>query len=249
MEAKRILAHRRDEWGVIQAVEVDGVRYLDFGLQSEQGCTRCGEPLWLDYDYNRALLLGALNHPAPKTALFLGLGAGSLTQCVMQALPSLERIDVIELRPAVLELAQQFFGYAPDERVHHHLGDALALLAEMPPADLIFMDMYLESGPAEGHLAWSFLHACREKLNPHGWLLINQWSDELQKPLGAALLQGVFHGQYWECPVIEGNVALWVPAANAPVLQTNLLEQAAWRLSSILGYDVGELLDGLRRPE
>ena len=41
-----------------------------------------------------------------------------------------------------------------------------------------------------GHLAWKFLENCQQRLNPGGWLIINQWAANDGKPLGAALLMG-----------------------------------------------------------
>jgi hypothetical protein len=72
--------------------------------------------------------------------------------------------------------------------------------------------LYTDVGPGVGHLAWTFLENCQKRLNPGGWLVINQWATDDGKPLGAALLRGLYHRHYWELPVKEGNVILIVPA-------------------------------------
>src|SRR5436305_1725257 len=50
-------------------------------------------------------LIGALRHPHPRTALVIGLGTGSTVGWLAQ-LPSIERIDVVELEPAVVHVAE-----------------------------------------------------------------------------------------------------------------------------------------------
>ena len=95
-----LLAEVHDAFGRIRVVEIGDYRFLEFGEQVEQSCVFTRDPAWLEYDYTRAMLLGALLHEAPETALFLGLGAGNLTQCCLQFLP-LEDVEVIELRPEV----------------------------------------------------------------------------------------------------------------------------------------------------
>jgi spermidine synthase len=50
-------------------------------------------------------LLGAALHPAPRRALVVGLGTGS-TAGWLSAVPSLDQVDVVELEPAVLQMAR-----------------------------------------------------------------------------------------------------------------------------------------------
>jgi spermidine synthase len=50
-------------------------------------------------------VLGAILHPSPKRALVVGLGTGS-TAGWLGAVPSVERVDVVELEPAIAEVAR-----------------------------------------------------------------------------------------------------------------------------------------------
>jgi spermidine synthase len=51
-------------------------------------------------------LLAALAHPNPRRAAVIGLGTGSTTGWIA-AIPSIERVDVIELEPAIAKFAAQ----------------------------------------------------------------------------------------------------------------------------------------------
>ncbi|MEB2326077.1 MAG: spermidine synthase [Pseudomonas sp.] len=244
-DEERLLAEVQDDFGLIRVYEVGDYRFLEFGAAVEQSCVFTPDPSWLEYDYTRAMLIGALCHPAPETALFLGLGAGTLTQACLEFLP-LEDVEAIELRPAVPELAMRYLGLQNDVRLYIRIGDAVELLESAESADLVFVDLYTDVGPAAAHLAWNFLKRCQEKLNPGGWLVINQWGTDEGKPLGAALLRGLFHRHYWECSVKEGNVVLLVPADLDQELDFDGLRQRAETLAPRLGYSLDYLIAALR---
>ena len=89
MKDEVVLAEVHDAFGVIRVVEIGEYRFLEFGEAIEQSCVFTADPSWLEYDYTRAMFVGALCHEAPETALFLGLGAGNLTQaCLLYTSPS-----------------------------------------------------------------------------------------------------------------------------------------------------------------
>ncbi|SFA43989.1 spermidine synthase [Metapseudomonas otitidis] len=245
MREERLLAEVHDAFGVIRVLEVGDYRFLEFGEAVEQSCVFTADPSWLEYDYTRAMLVGALCHEAPESALFLGLGAGTLTQACMKFLP-LDDVEVVELRPDVPRLAMEYLGLDDDPRLTVRIGDALELLPTTETADLIFVDLYTDTGPGVGHLAWRFLEDCQKRLNPGGWLVINQWAGDDGRPLGAALLRGLFHRHYWECPVKEGNVVLIIPADLDQHLDQTALRARAEALAPRLGYSLQPLLDVLR---
>ena len=240
-----LLAEVHDEYGVIKVMQVGDYRFLEFGDAIEQSCVFLPDPTWLEYDYTRAMFIGALCHDAPESALFLGLGAGTLTQACLRFLP-LDDVEAIELRPDVPRLAMEYMGLDDDPRLYVRIGDAIELLQTAESADLIFVDLYTDTGPAVGHLAWRFLEGCQQRLNPGGWLVINQWASDDGKPLGAALLRGLYHRHYWELPVKEGNVILIVPADLDQPLDTAALGKRAEALQAQLGYSLQPLIDLVR---
>ena len=242
---EHVLAEVHDEFGKIRVLEVADYRFLEFGDAIEQSCVFTADPSWLEYDYTRAMLIGALCHEQPESALFLGLGAGTLTQACLKFL-ALDDVEAIELRPDVPRLAIEYLGLDDDPRLYIRIGDALQLLDSAESADLIFVDLYTDVGPGVGHLAWTFLENCQKKLNPGGWLVINQWATDDGKPLGAALLRGLYHRHYWELPVKEGNVILLVPSELDQVLDLDALSARAEALAPRLGYSLQSLIKAIR---
>ena len=242
---RTVIAEETDEFGVIRVIEIGAYRYLEFGDSFEQSCVLYDNPLYLKYDYTRAMLLASLCHEHPETALFLGLGAGSLTEVCLATLP-LEDVEVLELRAPLPRMAMEHMAMTDDPRLTIRIGDALELIETAETADLIYLDMYTDLGPSAGHLAWGFLTQCQNKLNPGGWLIINQWATLDGGPLGAAFLRGLFYRHYWEIPVKEGNVIILVPYSFEQTPSLALMRQQAERIAEQLGYDISYLIDAIR---
>ena len=243
---KKQIVDVQDEYGRIWIGEKGSVRHLVFGEDSEQSAVCMQNPLRLQYEYSRAMLLGALCADEPETALFLGLGSGALVRSCLAALPSLFDAEIIELRPEVLRVAEQYLGFRQDERMTMRIGDALTLLDSAEPADLIFLDLYSEQGPSRAHMTGDFLLDCRAKLSNKGWLVINQWALLDNTPLASSLLHSVFDGHYWELPVIEGNVIVLIPASNGQNLPVERLRRRATEVGQQQGYDLLGLLKQIR---
>ena len=123
-------------------------------------------------------LVGAILHPRPRRALVIGLGTGS-TAGWLAAIPSMERVDVVELEPVILEVAR---ASAPvnqnvltNPKVHIFIGDARELLLTTPERyDIIFSE---PSNPYRAGVAslftQEFYRAVRARLADGGIFL--QW--------------------------------------------------------------------------
>ena len=116
----RLLATRNSAYGNLAVVETEGSRSV-----YENGLIlfHAPDPEGAEEAVHYALL----EHPAPRSLLLIGGGAnGSLEQALQH--PSLERVDYVELDPAILEIARRYFReeWAPAEsntRVHVHVTD------------------------------------------------------------------------------------------------------------------------------
>ena len=89
-------------------------------------------------------MVGAILHPHPRKALVIGLGTGSSAGW-LGAIPSVERVDVVELEAAVIEAAPVFETVNKDvlgnAKVHLLIGDAReAVLTGRRRYDLVFSE-------------------------------------------------------------------------------------------------------------
>ncbi|OJT25604.1 spermidine synthase [Archangium sp. Cb G35] len=123
-------------------------------------------------------LIGALAHPNPRRSLVVGLGTGS-TAGWLGAVPEMERVDAVEIEPAILPFARMC--EAVNERVLDnpkvkvHLDDAReVLLASKESYDIIFSE---PSNPYRAGISSlfsrEFYQAVKKRLAPGGIFL--QW--------------------------------------------------------------------------
>jgi len=122
--------------------------------------------------------LGAVFHPAPRRVLVVGFGSG-MTVAALAHYPEIERIDCVEIEPAVIEAAPFLEslnrGVLRDPRVHVVLDDARNfLLTTRQSYDLIVSE---PSNPWIAGIAALFTdeyyQAVRSRLRPGGMLV--QW--------------------------------------------------------------------------
>ena len=123
-------------------------------------------------------LIGAALHTEPRRALVIGLGTGS-TAGWLAAVPSIERVDVVELEPAILHVAEVCAPVNRDvlanSKVRIAVGDAREyLLTSRERYDVIFSE---PSNPYRAGISSlftaEFYRAVRDRLAPGGVFL--QW--------------------------------------------------------------------------
>jgi predicted membrane-bound spermidine synthase len=155
-------------------------------------------------------LIAALLHPEPRTALVIGLGTGSTAGWLAQV-PSIERVDVVELEPAILHVAALCSPVNHDvlrnPKVRVIIGDGREfLLTTTNQYDVIFSE---PSNPYRAGVAslftQEFYAAAARRLTAEG--VLAQWVQayEVQAPTLRtvyATLAGVFASvETWEVKV------------------------------------------------
>ena len=232
------IIHRcRDEWGVLNVFEASGKRYLSFGNEIEQSCVDMHRPARLCYSYTQAMMLGCLFEPTPRHVMVLGLGAGSLVQALLACLPDC-RITAIEQRPRVVELAREWFGLPQDKRLKIAVCDAYDYLNKArQPADLIFADLYIDSGMDDLQAQQSFLTACRMALKSGGLLVINYW---LGNPLTSMAMNQTLETAFDHPPIsmstIEGNCLAFAFDGEPPKINNKRFLKQAEALGDLLDF-------------
>ncbi len=123
-------------------------------------------------------IVGAMLHPKPSSALVIGLGTGS-TAGWLAAVPEIKRVDVVELEPAILEVAKACAAVnanaLSNPKVHIAIGDAREVLLTSPRKyDLIFSE---PSNPYRAGIASlftrDFYHGAAARLTEAG--IFMQW--------------------------------------------------------------------------
>jgi spermidine synthase len=168
-------------------------------------------------------MIGALLHPAPKKAMVIGLGTGS-TAGWLGAVPGMERVDVAELEPAILEVAARCAPVNHDvmkaKNVRIQIGDAREIL--LTTRDRYDVVLSEPSNPYRAGIAslytQEFYRAAKAKLTPGGVFL--QWVQAYE--IDAQTVRTV----YATLASVFGNVETWqmeyndllLVATDAPIM-------------------------------
>ncbi|MGO8758143.1 MAG: hypothetical protein ACLQG3_08470 [Terracidiphilus sp.] len=139
-----------------------------------------------------------LEHPAPRRVLLIG---GGINGAVAEALkhPTVERLDYVELDPALIALARQYFPaqtavFSSDPRVHLHLLDGRRYLSETRERfDAILVDVPdPQTAQLNRFYTAEFFRLSRSHLAPGGLLALQlRSSEETISPDLAAFLRSI----------------------------------------------------------
>lgn len=145
-----------------------------------QSCVDRDRPDYLVFDYTRMMLGALLLAPTPRSVLVIGLGGGTLPGALEKLLPE-ANIDVVEIDPAVRRVAEQYFAFRADARVHVYEEDGRAYVRRMLRTDqryqLIMLDAYDHQYIPEHMLTREFLTEVKGLLAPGGIVAANTFSS------------------------------------------------------------------------
>ena len=176
-EGAKVISYREGALAAVSVVEdASGVARLRIDNRQQEGSSAS---LLTDA---RQALLPLLLHPAPKRALFLGLGTG-VTAASAAEDPTLE-VDAVELLPEVIAASAHFTaafaGGAPNPRLHVVAADARRYVrASSARYDLIVSDNFHPARSGSGALyTVEHFEAVKARLAPEGvfcqWLPLHQ---------------------------------------------------------------------------
>ena len=174
MFKEEMLVHQQqDQWGYLLVLDHKGQRVLSFDSIYEQSRMDLQRPSMLVHQYTRAMLLG-LTFTNPERITLFGLGGG----CLVRAAHLIDhrfKIHAVELREAVVNIAQEYFGLPISDNVSISVADGRDYIGQQADhsTDIIFADMYhaIKADPFQTQK--KFFQESHRILSPDGWLIIN----------------------------------------------------------------------------
>ncbi len=198
-------------------------------------------------------LLGGLLHPNPTSALVIGLGTGSSAGW-LGSIPSVDRVDVVELEPSILHVADACTPVNRDvlhnPKVHVTIDDAREVLITTPRRyDVIFSE---PSNPYRAGIAslytQDFYRSAASRLSEGGlfcqWLQTYEVDAETVRTVVATLASVFPAVEIWQTEV--GDLILVGSAApvsiDADAMRKRIAQEPfrsalayAWRASDLEG--------------
>jgi spermidine synthase len=178
-----------------------------------------------------AVHFALLEHPQPRSLLLIGGGVnGSLAQALLH--PSLERLDYVELDPAIPEMAAIYFPleWAPartDPRVHVHTIDGRLFLKNAGAKfDVIIVNLPdPDTAQLNRFYTLEFFREARRALNPGGILSLHATASENYiSPSSAEFLRCIHktvREAFPEVVAIPGNTVHFCATTRPGILTTD----------------------------
>ena len=135
------------------------------------------DPISLFLPYSQLMVASLALVPEPKRGLILGHGGGSLAKWLAHRWPELE-LDVVELDPAVVRMAEEYFSYQAPPQHHVHVRDARVFLNSTKRTyDFIWVDAFARQMIPFHLTTVEFFAELRAHLTPDGILAVNSASS------------------------------------------------------------------------
>lgn len=225
--------------------ENDRYRCMSFALRGNmQSCIFKREPNMLAIPYTRGVFAGLLANPQARNVLVIGLGGGVIPRAMRRIDPDM-RIDVVELDPAVVDVAKHYFGYREDPLLQTFVGDGRVFVRRRMRTDirydLIVIDAYDRVYVPEHLMSREFISEVKSLLTPRGVIASNTFARGPLAPYEAATYQSVF-GETRTVEMTQGNRIIL--AGNGGLPSATVMEKNAAYFEKrflTIGIEVAEL--------
>ena len=138
---------------------------------AQSGLARDGKPELL-FDYNQRFMELAAEFK-PKQVLLIGGGAFTLPKALVEKFPALQ-LDIVELDPGLLPIAERFFDFRPTEQTRIHYTDGADFLRQTRETyDLIMIDAFTHTTVPESLQTGAAAKQLRDHLRSGGVVAMN----------------------------------------------------------------------------
>ncbi|MEM7012701.1 MAG: fused MFS/spermidine synthase [Verrucomicrobiota bacterium] len=252
-----VIFEETSDFSHIRVRETSGVRSLFFvdseGREQRQSSIDINAPHQLQLGYTSTFFSTLLFRPKQERVLIVGLGGGGMVRFANHSLPQLQ-VDVVEIDPVVVEVADQFFGTRNGPKTTIFTQDAFVYLKEPHgPYDVIYMDAFLrpradselEEIPQRLKTA-EFIREITERLKPDGLVAFNLIEWEQTTPDDLAAIDSVFPAVYRFSVPGRGNLVVIGSMTGDMLSRDDLAKRAADLADSGIDLPFAEFADSLR---
>ena len=155
---------------------------MKFAVRSErrrQSCIDERTPQRMALHYTRMMMAALLMAPEPARILVTGLGGGTLPKALAELLPD-ARIDIVEIDPGVVSVAERFFDFRAGGNTRVFVRDARVFtrraVRDGQRYELILLDTFDGDYIPEHLMTLEYLEQTRQLLAPDGVLGANTFS-------------------------------------------------------------------------
>ena len=182
VQADRIVHREKSLYRNIVVKDTGNRRCLAFSVKRQhrnQTCIDKLDPKRIVFPYVRMSFAGLIANPEPEQVLMIGLGGGTISNVLLELYPDLQ-IDIVEVDPAVLKVAEEFFSFEETDQSRVHIMDGRVFtrraLQQGRRYDLIILDAYTGEYIPEHLMTVEFLQDVNGLLTPGGVVVANTFA-------------------------------------------------------------------------
>jgi spermidine synthase len=238
----------------IDICEEAGVRTLHFGSTWIQGAMRIARPWNLELEYTKEMMASLLLREEsrfPRKVLLIGLGAASLTKFLYRNYP-LAKLTVVEIEPAVVAAAKQFFKLPEDPlRLNIVIGDGVEyVMSNDKNWDLILVDGFDADARAGALDTLPFYQAAQARLSSNGIMAVNLLGRSKGFAASVERIHTAFDGRALAFPSCDsGNTIAFAAAGDAISIALDDLKEQALELKEATGLNLLPTLTRLEQAQ
>jgi spermidine synthase len=203
LHSREVIHTERSLYRNISVVNERDMRCLIFESRKEsppyQTCIDLKEPKRLIFSYTKLILSGLLYQPDPQHILVLGLGGGTLPMTLTELLPR-ATITSVEIDPAVIKIAKEYFNYRESDQVRTVAQDARLYVKraalKKQTFDWIILDAFNGDYIPEHLMTQEFLQEVKSILSDKGIVTANTFSSSQLYAFESATYHSVF-GEFY----------------------------------------------------
>lgn len=243
----------KTQFSHVRVIDYGSLRSLYFGEKSldvVQTIIDRERPQRLLHKYAQNMMAGLLYRPAAESMLLIGLGGGAIVRYVNHEFPAM-RLDVVEIDPAIVRVARDWFGTREGPRTRILVADGHEYLRRSSERyDVILLDAYLDPGPLTDKSGYpltlksqEFYRALHERLQPGGVVLFNLMDGKDGEAYLESIRRAFAAAQVYRVPGGGNQIVVARPTGAMPddaMLRANAARLDAGRDQ---GFSFRELLE------
>lgn len=216
----KVIHQERSLYRNILIEDKGDMRCLKFNVKStktQQSCFLKSQPKKLVFNYTKLLMASLLANPEPKRILIVGLGGGTMSNTLAELYPE-SQIDNVEIDPAVIKVARDYFGFFENDNIKTYAQDGRIFikraLLKKQHYDWIILDAFNGDYIPEHLLTKEFLQEAKELLTDNGILSSNTFSLSELYAHESATYKAVFGDFYQIANKVNSNRIILVSKAG-----------------------------------
>ena len=239
----RIIHTERSLYSMILIDQRGSIVCMQFSVRREQrnqSCRDANDPQRMVFTYSKMMMAALLFQPNPQRILVIGLGGGTVPTALAQLLPD-AKINVVEIDPAVVKAAEDYFDFRETENTRVIVSDGRVYtkraLARKERYDLIMLDAFNGDYIPEHLMTREYLEETKQLLNPGAVLVANTFSISELYHHESTTYTAVFGGFINLKSAFSSNRVIITTPEGTPRVD-NLSERAASLDALLRPYDV-----------